>query len=395
MTAGMRADLRSEADLKGAPDEYVNMLLEDPFRRAREWKEGAPGRKVVLCFPVYAPVEIVDAAGMLPVGLFGGGGLVEMTHADARFQSFVCSIAKSTLELGFQKRLEFADGLIFSNICDVARNLSSVYQRNFPQFQTFYLHFPQGSGPGAVEFLVSELSRLKEGLEALAGKAITEDSLRHSIVRYNRLRKHLRDLYEFRRKRPQDLPSRELYALLRGATMVPAEEFLRGAENRLTALHQRHQAQRDRLRVLVEGSFCEQPPLDLIGVIEDAGCYVVDDDFAKGWRWFVEDVPEEGDPLENLARAYLHRSVYSSVRHDARSPRSRRLLEKARESGAQAIIFLVAKFCEPGLLDYAIFRDVLEKEGLPHLFLEFEEKMFTYEKMRNNVETFVESQLLD
>lgn len=374
---------------------FEDLLLEDPFRAAREWKEAEPGRKVMACFPMYAPVEVIDAAGMLPVGLFGGGGLVELTHADARFQSFVCSIAKSTLELGFQKRLEFADGLLFSNICDVARNLSTVYQRNFPQFRTFYLHYPMGAGPGAVEFMVSELRRLKRGLEELSAKEITSEALRESIRRYNRLRAHLRDLYEFRQKRPQDLPARELYALMRGATMVPVEEFLEGAAERMQRLAERQYAPRDRLRILIEGSFCEQPPLDLIGVIEDAGCYVLDDDFAKGWRWFREDLPEEGDPLEVLARAYVHRSVYSSVRHDSRVPRPQQLLQKARDSGAQAIIFLVAKFCEPGLFDYAIFKDVLEKEGFPHLFLEFEEKMFTYEKMRNSVETFVESQLLD
>ncbi|MHA2621601.1 MAG: 2-hydroxyacyl-CoA dehydratase [bacterium JZ-2024 1] len=372
-----------------------NYLLTDPFQPARDWKSGDPRRKVVACFPVYAPVEIVDAGGMLPIGLFGGGGLVELTHADARFQSFVCSIAKSTLELGFQERLNFVDGVIFSNICDVARNLSTVYQRNFERFRTFYLHYPQGAGPGAVEFMYSELNRLRAGLEEVCGAPITEIALRASIRRYNRLRGHLRALYEIRRNRPQDLPASELYALLRGATLVPADEFLRDARARLEALAHRERPPRDRLRVLVEGSFCEQPPLELIRVMEDAGCYIVDDDFAKGWRWFAEDLPEDGDPLYHLASAYVHRSVYSSVRHDARFPRALQLLQKARTAKAQAIIFLVAKFCEPGLLDYAVFKDVLEKERFPHLFLEFEEKMFTYEKMRNNVETFVESLLLD
>jgi benzoyl-CoA reductase subunit C len=395
MTSGLRAKVEQKSALETALNEFEGLLLEDPFRAAGAWKAAKPDRKVVACFPVFAPLELADAAGMLPVGLFGAGGLVELTHADARFQSFVCSIAKSTLELAFQKRLDFADGLIFSNICDVARNLSTVYQRNFPQFLTYYLHYPQGAGPGAEEFLVSEFSRLKEGLENLAGKKITDTALGESIARYNRLRAHLRDLYAFRSARPQDLAARELYVLLRGATMVPPGDYLKGASERLEAISERRNPPRDRLRVLVEGSFCEQPPLDLVAIIEDAGCYVVEDDFAKGWRWFLKDISEDGDPLSALARAYVQDSDYSSVRHDARFPRSRRLLKKARESGAQAIIFLVAKFCEPGLLDYAVFKDVLEKEGFPHLFLEFEEKMFTYEKMRNNVETFVESQLLD
>ena len=44
---------------------------------------------------VYAPVEVIHAAGLMPVGLFGAGDKIELSHAEARFQSFICSIAKS------------------------------------------------------------------------------------------------------------------------------------------------------------------------------------------------------------------------------------------------------------------------------------------------------------
>jgi hypothetical protein len=37
----------------------------------------------------------------------------------------------------------------------------------------------------------------------------------------------------------------------------------------------------------------------------------------------------------------------------------------------------------------------LEKEGIPHLCLEFEEKMWIFDKARTEVETFVESMLFD
>ena len=40
-------------------------------------------------------------------------------------------------------------------------------------------------------------------------------------------------------------------------------------------------------------------------------------------------------------------------------------------------------------------KDVLEKEGIPHLCLEFEEKMWIFDKARTEVETFVESMLFD
>jgi benzoyl-CoA reductase subunit C len=98
-------------------------LLERPLGAiAREWKEAHPGGRAIAAYPVWAPVEVIHAAGMLPLALLGGGASVELTHADARFQSFVCSIAKSSLELGFQGLVRGVDGFVFSNICDVARS---------------------------------------------------------------------------------------------------------------------------------------------------------------------------------------------------------------------------------------------------------------------------------
>ncbi|HET7712612.1 MAG TPA: 2-hydroxyacyl-CoA dehydratase family protein, partial [Thermoanaerobaculia bacterium] len=108
-------------------------LITDPdFTAIRQWKETHPGRKAVAYFPVYAPVEIIHASGALPVGVHGAGDQLDLQHADARFGSFICSIAKTTLELGMTGRLAPFDGFLFSSICDTARNLCWVLKRNQP-----------------------------------------------------------------------------------------------------------------------------------------------------------------------------------------------------------------------------------------------------------------------
>jgi benzoyl-CoA reductase subunit C len=62
---------------------------------------------------------------------------------------------------------------------------------------------------------------------------------------------------------------------------------------------------------------------------------------------------------------------------------------------AEAVVILVAKFCEPALFDYALYRKALDEAGIPHLFLEFEEKMWVFDRVRTEVETFVESMLFE
>jgi benzoyl-CoA reductase subunit C len=147
--------------------------------------------------------------------------------------------------------------------------------------------------------------------------------------------------------------------------------------------------------VVLEGSFCEQPPIELLDGLEAAGCYILDDDLLIGWRWFPEDISTDGDPLRNIADAYLNHSVYSGVKHDTREPKSKHLIDKFKDTGADAVLILAAKFCEPALFDYALYKRALEKAGIPHLCLEFEEKMWIFDKARTEVETFVESMLFD
>ena len=363
---------------------------------AERWKATHPGGRVVAAYPVWAPAEIIHAAGMLPLALLGGGTSVELTHADARFQSFVCSVAKSSLELGFQGIVKGLDGFVFSNICDVARNLSSIWKRNFPDAFIDYLHLPQNStSPGVPIYAANELRRLATAFEQAFGLNVTEPALAKSIEIYNALRARLRALYAFRIAEPQKLSTPELYVALRAATCVPPEEAIGWLDALLAGLPLRDARPRDRLRVVVEGAFCEQPPLGLLEVLEEAGCYVVEDDLLLGWRWFTSDVATDGDPFDRLGAAYVNQAVPSSTRHEGREHRSTGLIEKVRRSKAQAVIFTPAKFCEPALFDYVLMKQGLERAGIPHMIVEFEEKMWTFERTRNEIETFVESMLFD
>jgi len=375
---------------------YRETLEGFPLEHVERWKAAHPDRKIVGCYPVYTPVELIHASGMLPVGVIGGGNRIEIAYADSRFQSFVCSIVKSTLELGLTDKLHFLDGIVFHSICDPARNLASVFKRNFPELTVEYIHFPQNMASAHTrEYLVEEYRRVQSTYAELSGKQATAEALRQSIATYNEQRKLLRAFYRMRQETPQNLSTVECYILSRMGTLLPVEEHIDFLKAAIEHVRLRDEKPKDRIRVVLEGSFCEQPPLELIESLEAAGCYILDDDFLLGWRWFEEDIPLEGDPLENLADAYLNRSVFSGVKHDLRQPKSKHLIDKVQGLDAGAVIILAAKFCEPALFDYALYRRALEEHGIPHLYLEFEEKMWMFDKVKTEIETFVESMLFD
>ena len=377
-------------------EEYIEKfraIIDDvSFPTVKEWKAKHPNGKVVGMFPVYTPYELPHSLGMLPVGLLGAGGKIEIDHADSRIQSFVCSIARSTLELGMTERTNDFDAIYFTSICDVARNLSGIWKTNFPHQLVEYIHFPQNmTSQAAVQHYREELKRLLDNLAAFSGRTPTTEALAHSIETYNHNRALCWKLYEIRQATPWKLSTYEAYVLLRVGTLIPVEEHTRILEEIIPMMETRETKQRDHTRVILEGSFCEQPPVELLQVIEEAGCYIVNDDMLLHSRWFTESVPVNGDPLLALAESYIQRSVSSSVRHYGLRSRKEALVKKVRSGRADGVIFGAPKFCEPALLDYVLFKDELEKNGIPYLAFEYEEKMSVFESIRTQIETFVES----
>ena len=376
-------------------DSLASLIQDLSFPRVREWKQQHPGAKAIGFFPVYAPVELVHGGGMLPVLLSGAGDRLDIQHADSRFGSFICSIVKTTMEMAMTGHLDPLDGLLFSSICDSARNLCFVVKRNFPQMYVDFLHLPHSTSETSVDFLAAEYRRIIAELERIGGLKISDDSLRQSILLYNEQRRLVRQLYEVRAQKPHLLRTWESYVLVRSGNFLPVEEHITILRKVLEELPARPGKKRDSIRVVVEGAFCEQPPLELIRLVEAAGCDVVEDDLALAERWFKSDVPLTGDPVRALAESYVRNSVYSSVRHDFHNPRWDGLAQKIRSTRADAVIFLIAKFCEPAYFDYVLFKKKVDELGKPHLLLEFEEKLFTFDRLRTEIETFVESLVFD
>ncbi len=363
---------------------------EDPdYPTVRRWREA--GGKVIGHFQVYFPEEIAHAAGLLPFKVRGAP--VEPTQADSRFGSYLCSILKTSLELVLSHRIEL-DMFVTHPICDAARNLAAVWGRNFP-YPCQILYLPQNANSRhAVEYLRGEYQRMKRTIEDIAGRPVTDDDLRRSLAVFNENRDLLRQLYAIKRDTPWLVSADDAYVLVAVGGLVPREEHNALLRTVLPLLRQRDAKRQDRIRVVFEGGFCEQPPLDLIRAI-GRSCYIVDDDLLIGLRWILEDVPHDRDPLRNLAEAYLERSSYSPVQHDLRKPKERMLLKRIADAGAQAVIVTAAKMCEPGLEEQVAYTRALDQENVPYFVSEFEENMTSFDHLEIQLETFVENLLFE
>ncbi len=369
-------------------------LFEDlDFNAVKRWKAEKPGRKAIGYMPIYVPREIVHAAGMLPVGVYGGGDQLEVIQGDAYYQSYICRIPRSTVELGLTGRLDCLDGKLYPSICDVIRNLSGMWQIMFKDKYVKYFDLPQNydDATGGA-FYVHEMQTLRSDLAALSGKAITDQDLRRSIAVYNENRKAVRELYAYRAQKPWQAPTSEVYLVLRAGAVLPPEEHTSLIRNYLTEAEKEKRPQRDNARVVLTGSFCEQPPLGLIKSIEMAGCYVVDDDFQLCQSMLLDDVSLEKNPLEALSEAFLHRSAQTSSKYDERKEdKGKHLLRQVKTRGAEGVIFAAASFCDPALLERPMLLEILTKHKIPHTAFKYAETTGQMAPTREPTGTFADS----
>ena len=225
------------------------------FAAAREWKEAEEGRKVIGYMPIYVPREIIHAAGMLPLGVLGGGDQLEVIHGDAYYQSYICRIPRSTIELGVTGRLDFVDGMLFPSICDVIRNLSGMWKLMFPDKYVRYFDVPQNfeDKVGGAYYVFRTERTAARPREDRRPRDYRRRAPRVHRALYNENRNLTREpLYAFRAREPWKIPSSEVYLVMRAGMVLPVEEHNRMLRDYLDAAANAGRPMRDNCRILTD-----------------------------------------------------------------------------------------------------------------------------------------------
>ena len=375
--------------------EEARVLYEDrAFGRVSEWKERNPGRIAIGYLPIYAPRPLIEALGALPVAIFGGGDQVDVIRGDSYFQSYICRIPRSTIELGLSGRLDALDAMLFPSICDVIRNLSGMWQILFPDKYAGYLDLPQDFAPErGGKFYVKDLRRIAAELVEHGARPLTDEAVREAIEKENRRREAIARLDEMRRKEPWRVRASEAYLVVRAGTMMLAEDHTEMLQGFHDALLQREPRPYDNVRVVVRGAFCEQPPIDLIRALEKAGCDIVSDDFQLGIRMIdgpIEIAPGE-DPVAAVARSFIDKGTDCASRYVEDDQKGMGLVREVQRNEADGVVFAAVSFCDPALLDQPMLEAACTRENIPFTSLKYAENTGQFQVIREQAGAFSDS----
>lgn len=363
------------------------------FTRAKEWKSLDKTRVLVGYMPIYIPREVVHAANGLAIGILGGGDKKLIIKGDAYYQSYICHMPRSILELVMDGHFEGFDGFIFPSICDVIRNLSGMFQLLGKGRFIKYLDLPQNFKRHiGGEFYKQELQHILEEIYKINGVEVTSERLCHSILMFNKNRRLTEQIYTIRQEFPWRMTAADLYHIVRAGYVIPVEEHNEILENVIRLIQEERGDPLDKIRVMVIGAFCEQPPVGLIRTIEMAGCYIVEDDFLLGARWIQGDIDPAGtDPLSAISNAYLEKSTFSSSVYDVDNPKEGRMIKLMTDRKADGIIFAAPSFCDPALLDHPMLQKACNDKNIRFISFLYSENTGQFKVIKEQVGTFSDS----
>ena len=364
------------------PSEYavpfINALNEYPDRLR---SLSSDGQKSIGYFCTYTPVEIIHAAGFLPIRIMGGKGPVEKAYSLA--PDFICPYMKRSLEKALAGEFDFLSGIIQGYTCDVACGLINIWEENIGGKLFHTLPFPYMDSRASRIFFRAEISRLGDHLNQIGG-TYTPGALEKSLSLYDEIRTLILGLNDTTVQN-QLVTAGDLFYIVQAGAVMPPEAYL----DMLLMLKKNRGYEPEPLNgipVLISGSLIESS--EVFKTIEALGGQVVADDLCSGTRHLNPAKGEGNDAVGRLIDRHFKRFPCPSRARATR--RASHLDALVKKSGAKGVIFLIQKFCTPHLSDYPVLADALKKKNIPCTLIEMDETWSVEGQFKTRLEGFFE-----
>ena len=347
---------------------------------------GKEGKKVVGCFPVYVPEELVHAAGMVPMGLWGAQ--VTPTAAGKYNPIFTCSIMRSCLDHGMTGKYEGLSCVVMPMLCDTFRGMSAGWRAGVADIPiASFIHPQNREDASAKDFLVAEYRSLAHRLEEITGARITDDALTASIDIYN---EHSAAMMAF-----ADLANDHLdvidpivrHAVMKSGAFMLKEEHTAIVKRIMDELEKLPRHEWKGRKVVLTGLIAE--PDDFLEMFAENGIAVVGDDLAQESRQYRTPIPAGDDPWARLAGQWQDRYGCSTV-HEAKFTRGELMVDMAKRTGATGVAVCLMRFCDVEEYDAPFIEKAAEAAGLRGLCLEIDQSTQNNEQSRTKLQSFAE-----
>jgi benzoyl-CoA reductase/2-hydroxyglutaryl-CoA dehydratase subunit BcrC/BadD/HgdB len=343
---------------------------------------------------IFAPVELIRAAGAIPVGLCGTRD-TPIRAAEAVLPSNLCPLIKSSYGFAITGTCPFFDAsdfIVAETTCDGKKKMYELLGLLRP---LHLMHLPQTCEPDwAMEAWLEALFRLRDFLETRTGKRVESEELRHQIAIHNRLRRELKRITGLCANPIVPITGLDMLTVTsaKGAH-VDSEEYVRHLEELAGELEDMQRrgieaAPAGAPRILLTGCPVGRGSEKVLRLIEGGGGIVVCQEHCGGIKAFDILTEEDGDPYFHLASRYLRSPCSCMTPNRGRMELLHRLI---REFHVQGVVDLTWQCCHTYNIESYTARGFVERElDIPFLHLETDYSTTDTGQLRTRIEAFLE-----
>ena len=333
---------------------------------------------------IETPEEIILAAGMIPVRLFGNP-TSGIDKANEHIPPNHCVWARNILDQALNGMDSDIEGLICTHGCDCSNREFDIWLECINLPFLFFLNAPLKRNESSLKFFINDMKELIYQLEEQFQIEITTDKISEAIKQMNRIRDLLREISDFRVKKI--LKGSELHALVKRVQQIDKSEALEMLKSKLEVLKTQKPHLDNKLKnILLTGSVIDDT--EFIKFLESLGFHIIIDDLDIGTKYFWTSIKENGDPIKAIANYHLNKPIYST-----KFPSYTRfevIKKLAQTYNVEGVINVAQKFCEPVLYTHPYFNKKFKELEIPYLFVEMEYNRESYKQLTTRFEAFRE-----
>lgn len=368
----------------------------EPAKRVLDYTQAqkAEGRPVVGIYCGYAPIELIQAMGIVPAVLCAFSK-APIASAEAVLPANLCPLIKSSYGFILEGTCPFfsmSEAVIAETTCDGKKKMFELAAEVKPMHVMDLPQLPDETE--ALENWTVMIRKLQGFLEDTFNRKASDQDIETAIQKANRKNNLMSKFYGFAHHHPPVINWQEMYDvgyLALPATVDDVEPIL---EKVLARLEERvaqglHYGTADSPRVLVTGCPVGGDALKIFKIIEARGGLVVAPDACTGAKAFIGEIEENTpDPIKAMARRYLE------IPCACMTPNQRRLStlsEMIHQFKPDAVVDFVLTACHSyNVESYKIGRHVTDHHGLPYLKIESDYSDNDEGQIRTKIEALFE-----
>jgi benzoyl-CoA reductase/2-hydroxyglutaryl-CoA dehydratase subunit BcrC/BadD/HgdB len=354
-----------------------------PRKEYLQEQKKSHGRHLFGVFPAQYPREILWALNVLPVEIWDPP--LEVSHANAHLQSYICSVVRHGLELILQGKCDDLDGFLFPHTCDSIQNLASIVNDYLGLDKPcyFFYHPKAPYRTSSRQYYIEQLRTLVSRLEKQLGP-MEPAQLRHRVDQGQRMATLFRELYSLRANRKLCVSNAHFYQAIRYSEYLHPDDLIPLLEGLLA----HSMGETEGSPGVILSGVLPNPP-EILTLLDDLGVRVADDDLLSCSRRLLMPPSQAEDPFEVLTESYFGMPP-CTTKDSPVNERLDYLLEKIHLTDASGVIFYIVKFCEPELFDLPQVVEELKKRGVATLIIDTELHQGLSGQLKTRLEAFVE-----